>query len=121
MLHRQGPLFVGHIYNSLAHTHIVVEGDGQGAAAVALYDSDGQSVTNLLVTAPGVGYTVATAKVYCAGSPAVAIPCVLADNDAGGSFTKAGAGCLTLTLSLANAVGSALFSGALLEEVGQGK
>lgn len=87
------PICVG----SNVSPYVEIEGDGEGAAAVALYDSDGQCVTNLLVTAPGVGYTAATAKVYLAKDCVAEIQCVLAENANTGSFTKAGEGTLTLT------------------------
>lgn len=83
--------------------YVEIDGDGEGAAAIALYDSERQCVTNLAVTAPGVGYTVATAKVYIAKDIVAEIPCVLAPNANVGAFTKAGKG--TLSLTAANAWG----------------
>ncbi|MDE3274921.1 MAG: autotransporter-associated beta strand repeat-containing protein [Verrucomicrobiota bacterium] len=77
--------------------YVEIDGDGEGAAAVAMYDSERQCVTNLAVTAPGVGYTVATAKVYLASIAVTEIPCVLAPNSNVGAFIKTGGGTLSLT------------------------
>ena len=74
-----------------------IDGDGEGASAVAEFDTSLGAVTNIHVTAPGVGYNVASAIVYVAKSPVAVLPCVVAKNAASGAFTKKGAGMLTLS------------------------
>lgn len=85
----------------LGAPHVVIEGDGAGACAFAKYDRASRSVKEIVVTAPGVGYTTATCKLYyektviktlTSESGAV----VLADNANTGSFTKTGEGDFTL-------------------------
>ena len=80
-------------------------GDGVGATAHALFDIDTRSVTNIVITSPGSGYTWAKAKAFYGNNSLVkkdsdsnmfVVDCVLADNENTGSFTKAGAGDLTL-------------------------
>ena len=82
---------------------VEIEGDGEGAAAIALYDSGRQCVTGLVVTAPGVNYTTATAKLCLGtakrgeGGVVATVPCLLADNVATGSFTKTGSGTFKIS------------------------
>ena len=81
----------------IASPQIKIIGDGTGAAAVAEYDIETGAVTGIVVTAPGVGYTQATAQVYVSRTSMIAeYTCVLAPNVATGSFTKRGEGDLTL-------------------------
>lgn len=75
---------------------VSIVGDGQGAAAVALFDLERGMVTNILMTCPGVGYSVATAKLYIAKAAVKSIPCVVAENPKSGAFTKRGLGDFTL-------------------------
>lgn len=77
---------------------IRIDGDGDGATAHALFDSDSQSVTGVVITCSGTGYSWAKAKaVYSGIGPAgISVDCVLEDNDQSGSFTKAGTGTFTL-------------------------
>ena len=75
---------------------VSIVGDGQGAAAVALFDLERGMVTNILMTCPGVGYSVATAKLYIARGAVKSIPCVVGENPKSGAFTKRGLGDFTL-------------------------
>ena len=81
---------------------VFIRGDGYGASAVAEFDSRSGTVTGVTVTSPGCGYTYAKAEFIFGweGSSAALIPltndCVIAQNDGKGSFTKKGAGALTL-------------------------
>ena len=86
---------------------VLIEGDGYGATAIAEFDSKTGTVTGFRVTSRGCGYTQAKAVVSTMYMDVAAeeIACVLSDNDATGSFTKAGAG--TLTLNAANDWGGA--------------
>ena len=89
---------------------IQISGDGTGATARALYDSVNQTVTGVVITCSGRGYTAGTTTVTATykgnGVPAnVTGSCELAENDVAGSFTKTGAG--TFTLGAANTWGGA--------------
>ncbi|MGN0834138.1 MAG: hypothetical protein ACI4RD_10905 [Kiritimatiellia bacterium] len=75
---------------------VEIVGDGQGATAVALFDVEQNSVTNVVVTSPGWGYTEATAVFTgggCKGS--VVTACTLGDVS-GGGLVKRGVGILEL-------------------------
>lgn len=89
---------------------VLIEGDGEGASAIAEFDPVLGAVTNIHVTAAGVNYTTATAKVYIRTvksgvTPIATYPCVVGTIPNTGSFTKAGAE--TLTLSGTNSWGGA--------------
>ena len=99
--------------------YVEIDGDGEGAAAIAMYDSERQCVTNLAVTASGVGYTVATVKVYLAKDVVAEIPCILAPNADVGAFTKAGKGMLRLTAANAWGGDTVLAEGTLRLEVAE--
>lgn len=73
-----------------------IVGDGQGATAVALFDVEQGSVTNVVVTSPGWGYTTATA-VFTGGGrkDSVSTACLLGDVS-GGGIVKRGTGSLQL-------------------------
>lgn len=73
-----------------------IVGDGQGATAVALFDVEHGSVTNVVVTSPGWGYTTATA-VFTGGGrkESVSTACLLGDVS-GGGIVKRGTGSLQL-------------------------
>ena len=73
-----------------------IVGDGQGATAVALFDVEHGSVTNVIVTSPGWGYTTATA-VFTGGGrkESVSTACLLGDVS-GGGIVKRGTGSLQL-------------------------
>ena len=75
---------------------VTVVGDGQGATAVAEFDSLSGAVTNVTVTSPGLNYRTATARLVGGGHDAVDLVVTLQDNVTTGAFTKAGAGTLTL-------------------------
>ena len=77
--------------------HVLIYGDGVGATAFAHFDSTNMVVDRIVVTSAGYGYTTATATVY-SGRTALNVNCVveLEDNENTGSFTKKGAGDLTL-------------------------
>lgn len=49
-------------------------GDGTGATAVAWFDQASGTVTGLLVTSPGVGYTIAPTVTLYGGGPAATNP-----------------------------------------------
>ncbi|MCQ2391949.1 MAG: autotransporter-associated beta strand repeat-containing protein [Kiritimatiellae bacterium] len=84
---------------------VVIEGDGRGATAYAEFDPNTLSVTGITVTSPGNGYTWAKAKVHFGGQTITSasyhrfwtVDCVVGAQPASGSFTKKGAGTLTLT------------------------
>ena len=46
---------------------VTISGDGEGASAFALFDDVTRTVTNIVVTSPGWGYTEATAKLVDGG------------------------------------------------------
>ena len=77
-------------------------GDGYGASALAEFDSRSGTVTGVTVTSPGCGYTYAKAEFIFgyegtdASTKAITNDCVIAQNDAFGSFAKKGEGTLTL-------------------------
>ena len=79
--------------------YITIKGDGDGATAHALFDSSSQTVTGVVVTCSGTGYTWAQAVASYRGNSCPSsktVDCVLVDNDQTGSFTKAGRGTFTL-------------------------
>lgn len=81
-----------------------ITGDGTGAVAVAEWDLATRTVTGVRICAPGFGYTTATVTLYDHGGDRVEnYAAILGDNAGKGSFTKAGAG--DLTLSAANTWG----------------
>lgn len=63
---------------------ITIEGDGAGATAFALFDSQTRTVTNIVVTCPGWDYTTATATFTTGTGVTNAVAaCELADNKPG--------------------------------------
>ncbi|MCS7090006.1 MAG: autotransporter-associated beta strand repeat-containing protein [Verrucomicrobiota bacterium] len=76
---------------------VQIQGDGQGAMAVAQVDPLSGRLTNILITCPGYGYSYAVALLVGGGTadPAVVGTPVLAGVSSGG-LTKRGAGTLTL-------------------------
>ena len=89
---------------------IQISGEGTGATAHALYDSENQAVTGVVITCSGRGYKAETTTVTAVykgnGVPAnVSGSCELSENEVTGSFTKTGAG--TFTLGAANTWGGA--------------
>ena len=84
---------------------VQIFGDGQGALAMALYDSTNGVVTGVKVVSPGWGYTTATAQLIRGGkSTATALEVTLADADTTGGLTVTG-GTGTVTLEAANTYG----------------
>lgn len=80
---------------------ITIAGDGTGASAVATFDSATRTVTGIVVTSPGCGYTAERTTVTAAyrGYPGTVVPCsfTLADQaHASVTLVKKGAGTLTL-------------------------
>jgi autotransporter-associated beta strand protein len=81
---------------------VLIEGDGYGASAMAEFDSESGTVTGVTITSPGCGYTYAKAAFIFGyeGTDKAIIgltnDCVIAQNSSTGSFTKKGAGTLTL-------------------------
>ena len=77
---------------------VMIEGDGQGASAYAVFDAASGSITGIRVVSPGWGYTTATAKLYYGSmynATGVVCPLTLADAESGG-LTKKGEGKLFL-------------------------
>ena len=93
----------------MAAPRVIINGDGAGATAVALFDYESGKVTGVKVTSPGWGYTTATAKLMMGGSSfskAGTNLVVTLGADAGtGGLTKKGEG--TLVLTAANTYGGA--------------
>ena len=67
----------------IAAPSVVIEGDGYGASAFALFDAASGVVTNIVVTSPGCDYTEATAVVRSASTEVARIACELSDNVGG--------------------------------------
>ena len=83
--------------------YIEITGDGEGATAVAEYDSANGRVTGFTVTAPGHNYTTMTASLVRGGyTNAIPLVCTLGAPTPGG-LVKTGAG--TLNLMVANTYG----------------
>lgn len=82
---------------------VTIVGDGEGASAVATFDSTTRTVTGIVVTSPGWGYTREKTTVVAAyrGYPGTVVPCTftLADSATATPVTlvKRGAGTLTLS------------------------
>ena len=100
----------------IAPPHVVIEGDGKGASAYALFDREKGEVTGIRIASPGWGYTVATARLQY-GSPFFdkgdVCAVELADVKSGG-LAKTGAG--TLVLAAANTyTGETVLKGGTLE------
>ena len=74
---------------------VVIEGDGKGASARAVFDRETRTVMGIVVTSHGNDYTTANARISYGRKTVKTIPCELADNVSGG-FTKIGAGTLTV-------------------------
>lgn len=75
---------------------VEIVGNGQGATAVALFDAEQGSVTNVIITSPGWGYTEATAVFTGGGRKgSVSTACTLGDIS-GGGLVKRGMGKLEL-------------------------
>jgi autotransporter-associated beta strand protein len=75
---------------------VVIDGDGEGASAYAVFDVETGSITGVRVVSPGWGYTTATARFYSGNVGNFNVcPVTLADTVPGG-LTKAGAGSLYL-------------------------
>lgn len=83
--------------------HITIEGDGEGASAVALFDSVSRKVIGIAVTSPGWGYTAEKTKVTAVykGKPGIVAECTFTLTDEYAltpvKLTKRGEGTLTLT------------------------
>lgn len=79
---------------------VSIDGDGEGATAVAEFDSASGTVTGITVTSPGWGYTRASATLSrggpTGGTDVVAYGTVTLAPNVSGGLTKAGAGSLTL-------------------------
>ena len=84
---------------------VQIFGDGQGALAMAQYDSTNGVVTGVKVVSPGWGYTSATAQLIRGGkATATALTVTLAEADRTGGLTVTG-GTGTVTLTAANTYG----------------
>lgn len=95
---------------------VKITGDGQGASAVALFDSTNGVVTGVRMTSPGWGYTAAnTTAVLYHGTEAhssadptnITLTVTLGDNALTGGLTVEGSG--TVELAAANTYGGATF------------
>jgi len=78
---------------------IRITGDGAGASAYAEFDPEAGTITNVLVTSPGNGYTTATAQISYGGwtnTVSLNLDSNLADNDMSGGLVKKGMGTLRL-------------------------
>ena len=83
--------------NRIVPPIIKVYGDGTGAVAVAKFDFATRTVTGVEILQGGFGYTHATFFLHDRGPlRVVTFEAELGDVDSSGSFTKAGAGDLTL-------------------------
>lgn len=71
-------------------------GEGQGASAVAEFDSDAGVVRRVIVTSPGWNYTSAKAIFTYGSHKFCTNDCVIAANSMNGGLVKTGAGTLTL-------------------------
>ncbi len=82
----------------LGAPYVVIDGGGgTGATAVALFDHVTGSVTGLLVTSPGFGFTSApTVTLTGGGRGDFAVPSVTTAANTSGGLTKQGAGTLRL-------------------------
>ena len=79
---------------------VTISGDGTGATAFALFDDTTRTVTNIVVTSRGWGYSTATATISGGGlSTAYACAVTLEDQPTTGwkGFTKRGAAMLKMT------------------------
>ena len=97
---------------------VLIYGDGEGAAAVAEYDSDNDVITNIVVTSPGWGYTAenTTAVLHWCGHvnrPDVALTVTVAANAATGGVTKRGPGRIALTAANTYGGGTTVEQGTL--------
>ena len=102
--------------NYIAAPLVKIVGDGQGASAVALFDSTNGVVTGVKITSPGWGYTAAntTAQLYHGHGKSVStaptpinLQVTIGDNAQTGGLTVDGAG--TVALAAANTYGGATF------------
>ncbi len=86
---------------------VEIDGDGEGATAVAEFDSVNNRVTGFTVTSPGFGYTTMSALLTRGGyTNDVPLAVTLTDeNQASGGLVKMGNG--TLSLKAANTYGGA--------------
>ena len=78
--------------DGLVQPYVDIAGDGLGATAVALFDTESCAVTNIIVTCPGVEYTTATALVYVAKNlkKTIVLDDYIVPNENTGGFTKSG-------------------------------
>lgn len=94
---------------------VTISGDGAGASAFALFDDTTRTVTNIVVTSPGWGYTEATAKLVDGGlAEEYECEVTLADQPAAGwaGLTKRGA-------TKVDMFGANTFAGDITVEEGQ--
>ncbi len=111
--------FSGNIGGFIGAPYVAVSGNGIGATAVAQYDNAINSVTNIFITNPGVGYTATpTFTLIGGGSTNVPLPLVgyavtMATN-ASGALTKSGSGMLILGGTNSYTGGTLINSGVVL-------
>ncbi|HQL75389.1 MAG TPA: autotransporter-associated beta strand repeat-containing protein [Phycisphaerae bacterium] len=80
----------------LAEPIVRVTGDGVGATARAVVDGSG-TITGIVITNPGTGYTTASATLLGGGGSGGSVGMVALSANASGGLTKQGNGTLTLT------------------------
>ncbi len=80
----------------LAPPVVSISGDGTGATAVAQIDSSG-SITNVLITNPGINYSTASVTFVGGGGTASGWTAAIGANATTGGLTKLGSGTLTLS------------------------
>ena len=87
-----------------AAPYVIITGDGYGATASAIYDSETMKVTGVEITNPGWGYTEASAEMFFGGAVTNwPLKVTLGDAVTTGGLTKRGPG--TIVLNAANTYG----------------
>jgi len=88
--------------DSICAFKVVVEGDGDGATAMTVFDKATRKITGIRVLSPGSGYTSATAR-FTTGCSRLSsqhvkqtLVCTITPNAAPGTFVKKGEGTLKL-------------------------
>ena len=88
--------------DSVAALKVIVEGDGDGATAMAVFDRATRKITGIRVLSPGSGYTAATARLSTGCSRQSSqnvnqeLVCTITPNAAPGVLVKKGTGTLRL-------------------------
>ena len=96
---------------------VEIIGDGTGASAMAVFDSEYEAVSGIMVTSPGCGYTWAKAVIRYGENPVVTNTAVTLASFASGDFTKKGKGRLTLNVANSYTGDTVIEEGELLAAV----